>query len=277
MKAGRVVMVPWISASDSGSSMYFCRARRKRARAVAAVGESLVEDPLLGVVGNRDGDGFLRQVLVELRDHEFENLDQVGLAQRQEQDDFVEAVQELGVEGALDFALHQFFDLVGDHVFLRRLEAQAFALLQVPRADVRRHDDDGVLEVDRVAEAVGQLAVFKNLQQDVEDIRMRLLDFVEQDDGVRSALDAFGELAALFVADVSRRRADQLRDRMLFHELGHIEADQSFLGAEHELRQGARDFGFADARGAEEQERADGAVRDSSGRRANGGWRGPGR
>ena len=28
MNAGRVVIVPWISASDSGSSMYFCKARR---------------------------------------------------------------------------------------------------------------------------------------------------------------------------------------------------------------------------------------------------------
>src|ERR1039458_2123416 len=48
---------------------------------------------------------------------------------------------------------------------------------------------------------------------------------------------------------------------MFLHELGHVEADQRFFGAEHELRQGARDFGLADARGAEEQERADGAVR----------------
>ena len=48
---------------------------------------------------------------------------------------------------------------------------------------------------------------------------------------------------------------------MLLHEFGHVEADQSLLGAEHELRQGARDFGLADARGSEKQERADGAVR----------------
>ena len=80
----------------------------------------------------------------------------------------------------------------------------------MPRADVRSHDDDRVLEIDRVAEPVGQLAVFKYLQQDVEHIRMRLLDFVEQDDGIRSALHAFGELPTLFVTDVSRRRTDQL-------------------------------------------------------------------
>ena len=60
----------------------------------------------------------------------------------------------------------------------------ALALLEVTRTEVRRHDDDRVLEVDRVAEAIGQLAVFKHLQQDVVDIRVRLLDFIEQDDRV---------------------------------------------------------------------------------------------
>src|ERR1700680_939910 len=90
---------------------------------------------------------------------------------------------------------------------------------------------------------------------------MRLLDFIEQDDRVGAPLHPLGELPALFVTDVSRRRADQLRDRVLLHELGHVEADQSLFGAEHELRQSARDFGFADARGAQEQEGSDGAVR----------------
>src|SRR5579864_6760076 len=154
----------------------------ERARAIAAVGQGLVENPLLGVVGDGDGDRFLRQVRIELRNHELENLDQVVFAERVEDDDFVDAVQELGIEGTLDLVPDQLFDLVGDVVFLGGCEAQAFALLQVPRADVRGHDDDRVLEVDRVAQTVGQLAVFKNLQQNVEDIRMRLLDFVEQDD-----------------------------------------------------------------------------------------------
>jgi len=36
-------------------------------------------------------------------------------------------------------------------------------------------------EVDRAALAVGEAAVVEYLQQDVEDVRVRLLDFVEQD------------------------------------------------------------------------------------------------
>ena len=107
-----------------------------------------------------------------------------------------------------------------------------------------------------VAEPVGQLAVFKHLQQDVVDVRVRLLDFVEQDDRVRVALDALGELPALFVADVAGRRADQLRNRVLLHVLRHVEAHQALLAAEQEAGQRARDFGLADAGRSQEQERA---------------------
>ena len=151
------------------------------------------------------------------------------------------------------------------------------ALLEEARAQVGGHDDDGVLEVDLVAETVGQLAVFKHLQQDVVDVRMRLLDFVQQDDGVRVALHALGELAALFVAHVAGRRTDQLGDRVLLHELRHVEADQALLAAEQEAGQRARDFGLADAGGSQEQERTGRPVARLQARRANGGWRGPAR
>jgi hypothetical protein len=65
MNAGRVVIVPWISASDSGSSMYFCKRPAQGTRSVAAVGECLVEDPLLRLVRHGHGDRLLRQVLVQ--------------------------------------------------------------------------------------------------------------------------------------------------------------------------------------------------------------------
>ena len=105
------------------------------------------------------------------------------------------------------------------------------------------------------------MAVLEHLQQDVEDVRMRLLDFVEQDDRVRIALHLLGELPALFVADVSGRRADQLRHRVLLHVLGHVEADERVVAAEQEVRQRARQLGLADAGRTEEHEAADGPVR----------------
>ena len=103
---------------------------------------------------------------------------------------------------------------------------------QEARADVRGHDDDGVLEIDGIAEAVGQMPIFKDLQQDVVHIRMGLFDFVEQNDGVRIPLYTLGKLAAFLIADIPWRRSDQLRHRMLFHELRHVEPDQRFFAAE---------------------------------------------
>ena len=40
-------------------------------------------------------------------------------------------------------------------------------------------DENGVLEIDGIAQAVGELTIFKNLQQDVEHIGMRFLDFIQ--------------------------------------------------------------------------------------------------
>ena len=53
-------------------------------------------------------------------------------------------------------------------------------------AEVRRHDDDRVLEIDRSALAVGQPAIVEQLQQDVQHFGVRLFDLVEQHDGVRA-------------------------------------------------------------------------------------------
>ena len=129
------------------------------------------------------------------------------------------------------------------------------------RADVRGHDDHGVAEVDRAALAVGQPAVVEQLQEDVEDLRVRLLDLVEQDDGVRAAPHGLGELAALLVADVAGRRADEPRDRVPLLVLGHVEPHHRALVVEHELGERAGELGLADAGRPEEDERADRPVR----------------
>ena len=60
---------------------------------------------------------------------------------------------------------------------------------------------------------VGQVAVVEDLQQHVEDVRVRLLDLVEQDEPVGLAAHRLGELAAVVVADVAGRRADEPRAR----------------------------------------------------------------
>ena len=78
---------------------------------------------------------------------------------------------------------------------------------------------------------------------------------------VRAAADRFGELAPFFVADVARRGADQAADGVLFHEFAHVEADHGVLVVEQHFGEGLAQLGFAHAGRAEEDERADRAVR----------------
>ena len=85
--------------------------------------------------------------------------------------------------------------------------------------------DQRVAEVDRAALAVGQAAVVEHLQQHVEHVRVRLLDLVEQDHLVGPPPHRLGQRAALLVADIAGRRADQPRDRVLLHVLRHVDAD----------------------------------------------------
>ena len=91
--------------------------------------------------------------------------------------------------------------------------------------------------------------------------RPRPDDLVEQDHRVRAAADGLGELAAFVVADVAGRGADQAGHGVLRHVLAHVDAHHGMFVVEEELGQGAGEFGFADAGGAEEQEAADGPVR----------------
>src|SRR6185312_13011062 len=96
-------------------------------------------------------------------------------------------------------------------------ETEAREAFDMLRADIGGHDDDGVLEVHRAALRVREAAVVKDLEQYVEDFRMRLFDLVEKYHGVRAMTHEFGESSAFVIAYVSRRRADHLRDRVLFH------------------------------------------------------------
>ena len=129
------------------------------------------------------------------------------------------------------------------------------------RADVGGHDDHGVAEVDRAALAVGQAAVVEDLQEDVEDLGVRLLDLVEEDDRVRTAPHRLGQLPALVVADVAGRRADEARDRMPLLVLRHVEPDERPLVVEHELGESAGELRLPHAGRPEEDEGADRPVR----------------
>ena len=131
-----------------------------------------------------------------------------------------------------------------------------------PPPRLRRHDEHRVREVDGAALAVGEAAVVEHLEQHVEHVGVRLLDLVEQHDRVRAAAHRLGELPALLVADVARRRADEARHVVLLLVLRHVDADHRPLVVEEEVGERAGELRLPDARRAEEQERADRAVRD---------------
>ena len=127
-------------------------------------------------------------------------------------DDLVQAVQELGAELRLEQGVDLLLGLVAQLV-----GALCPALLQIVQDDVAAQvggqDDDGVLEVHRAALAVGDAAVVQHLQQDVEHVGVGLLHLIEQHHAVGFAAHGLGQLAALLIAHVSRRRADQAARR----------------------------------------------------------------
>ena len=137
------------------------------------------------------------------------------------------------------------------HLFAHGFGVLAFLLIdEVLRADVRRQHDQRVLEVDRAALAVRQAAIVQNLQQHVEDVRMRLLDLIEQDDLIRPPANGFRQRATFLVANVARRRADQTSDRVLLHVFRHVDAHQRRVVVEEIAGESLRQLRLADARRA---------------------------
>ena len=90
-----------------------------------------------------------------------------------------------------------------------------------------------------------------DLQQQIEDIGMRLLDLIEQQHAVRMFGDRFGEQTALVKAHVARRCADEARDRVPLHVFRHVEADEFHAHGNGQL---PGHLGLADSGRAGEQE-----------------------
>src|SRR3989304_360409 len=117
-----------------------------------------------------------------------------------------------------------------------------------------------ILEAPRPAVAVREPAVIEYLEQDVEDLGVRLLYFVKEHDRVRPSPYRFGEVAPLFIPDVARGSPDEPRDRVLFHELAHVDPYHGALVVKEELGQRPCGFCLSHAGRAEEDKRANGPV-----------------
>ena len=134
---------------------------------------------------------------------------------------------------------------------------------QMLSADVGCQQNQRIAEINPSALAICQMPFIQHLQQHIEDIGMRLLYLIEQDDLIGPPPHRLGQAAAILIPDIAGRGADQPRDRMFFHIFRHIEADHGAVLIEQERRQCLGQFGLADPGRAQHQERADGLVRIS--------------
>ena len=181
------------------------------------------------------------------------NIGDLRLAEGMKDNDLVDPIHELRPEMGLHLGHHRDLDQ-------RLLFIRVGHLLDHVRAEVGRHHDHGVLEVDRAAMAIRHAPVVEYLQQHIEHVRMRLLDLIEQDHAIGLAAHGFGQVTTLLVADVARWRADKTRDGMALLEFGHIDANEMLLRVEQEFGERLAQLGLAHPGRPEKQERAIGST-----------------
>ena len=108
---------------------------------------------------------------------------------------------------------------------------------------------------------VGQSPVLQNLQELVENRRMRLLDFVKQQNAERVLLHGVGQLPARLVADIAGRCAEQLLVGMALPVFAHVKADAGGFVAENLFCECLGGFGLARAGRPGEEQHALGLAR----------------
>src|SRR5262249_32768648 len=119
---------------------------------------------------------------------------------------------------------------------------------------VRRHDDDGVLEIDVAPLAVSQHALVEYLIEYVLHAGVGLFHLVQKDDAVGAPPNGLGQNAALAIADIAGGRTHERRDLMLLLELGHVDDGDVLLATIEQISQRQRRLGLADAAGADHEE-----------------------
>src|ERR1019366_8049278 len=211
-------------------------------------------DEPLGGEGELQSDALALQLVAHPADEELHDLDHLVHGQLVKHDDLFDPVQELGPEVILERLLDTLLHPLISHRLARLLEAER-QLAQVRRPEVRGHNEHGVLEVDRTSLGVGEATVLQDLKEGVEDVRVCLLDLVEQHYRERLAPDGFGGLATLLVAPVARRGPDEPAHGVLLHVLAHVELDQRGLVTEEQLGESLGKLGLAHTGRAEEDER----------------------
>ena len=199
---------------------------------------------------------MLDQLLANAIQFQHRDVANFGIGQRRENDRCVNAVEKLRTEHPLEFVFHFFARIVEFNRATRSAEADPRTTPNLLGANVRGHNNDRVAEIHPPTFAIGQVAIFQHLQQQIERVGVGFFDFVEQHHAVWAATHRIGQLAAFAIADVAGRRTDQPRRVETFLKLRHINLDQGFFRAEHKLGQRFRQQCFAYAGWPQENKRA---------------------
>ena len=213
-----------------------------------------IHDGSLGGIGEDAGNLLVGQPLVEAGDLQVDDLGDVVLGQGLVEHHLVQTVQEFGTEGP---AQEGFYLCPGGIV---DGAVRVDAAEQILGTQIGGQDQDGILEVHGTALGIRDATIVQNLQEDVEDIGMGLLHFVEEHHGVGLPANGFRQLAAFLITHIAGRRTDQAGHGELLHILGHVDANHVGLVIEEGLGQSLGQLRLTHAGGAKEQEGTDGTV-----------------
>src|SRR6185369_2867444 len=140
---------------------------------------ALAGDVFLGRVAQLQLDAPVRQPGAQQLELEFDDALYLRERQRLEENDVIYAIEELGPKMSAHLGHDLFANVLGDLARVARILDEQRA------ADIRRHDNDGVLEIHRPALVVGKPAVVEDLQEHVENVVVSLFDFIEEHHRVR--------------------------------------------------------------------------------------------
>ena len=207
---------------------------------------ALFNQPFTGSVIQLDRNIAIFKLHFKLHDKFVDNFRDHRWLQPGERNDRVQPVAEFRCKHPLDGFFIVAFPLAAPDA--DRL------LRHIGSAGIGCHNQDDIAEIDILAVVIRQASVVHHLQQNVEQVRMRLFDFIQQQNGMAMLIDGVGQQTALIETDIAGRRTDKPRYRMAFHIFRHVEADQLDPHRHSEL---TGDLRLADTGGAGEQIAAD--------------------
>ena len=138
--------------------------------------------------------------------HHSNDLLHLLLAQWMEDQNLINPVQKLRTENQLHF-VHDitFHPLIVSSRIFPGIESQFLRIDDGLGTCIRGHDDDRIAKIHLTPLGICNMSVIQYLQENIEHIRMRFFNLVEQDHGVRMPAYLFAELPAFVMSHISRR------------------------------------------------------------------------